>query len=349
MLLQDLRKNFDRLPAPTANGILRATEAMMRCASANTSTISRELSRMNNTDFKTSDMWLYRLISNKNFQLNDGFWRCYVRSIFQILTEQGLLKKSGEKLLIAIDFTSDRDDFLILFASLIIGDLSIPLYFSMRAYPKRKNQMNQKKMELAFIKALRHILSEKYRYIILADRGFGNDRFMQYCHDQAFDTMIRIEPNMAIKTDSKQGIASEILREDGVYSCTVKAWKKDYRILRQTQEDKTWFIATNMSEDNVLCEHDAYRKRFKIEKVFQGLKSGGFDIEQSKIKKYDRFKRMLFLCCFSYSMLALIGKFISDVFPDIKKNSPLCTAVLIASSGLAVSPCNTAQPRSTAS
>ena len=43
-----------------------------------------------------------------------------------------------------------------------------------------------KKMEIAFIRALRHILSDKYQYILVADRGFGNERFIQYCNRQWF-------------------------------------------------------------------------------------------------------------------------------------------------------------------
>ncbi len=43
---------------------------------------------------------------------------------------------------------------------------------------------------------------------------------------------------------------------------------------------------------------EIYEKRFKIEKLFQDNKSSGFNIEANKIKKYDRFKRML-----SYTIL----------------------------------------------
>jgi len=37
-----------------------------------------------------------------------------------------------------------------------------------------------------------------------------------------------------------------------------------------------------------------YKKRFKIEKTFQELTSSGFDIENLKIKKSDRFKKWQF-------------------------------------------------------
>jgi hypothetical protein len=330
MLLSDLRSNFDSIPRVLSERILSATEGVMRAGSSNTSSIARELSRINGKSFKTNDMQLYRLLLHPSFQVDDTLWRGYVGSIFDVLAEQGHICK-GDELLIALDFTSDCNDFLILFASLVVDTLTIPLYFSMRNYPRRKNQMDQKKMELAFIKALKHVLSKKYRYILIADRGFGNDRFIGYCLDAAFDVMIRIEPNMLVNNGSKAGIASDILREDGVYFCEITGWKKSYHIVRQTAENKTWYILTNMNKDRSLEASEVYKKRFRIEKVFQNLKSSGFDIEASKIRKYDRFKRMLFISCFAYSMLLLIGAFVDTKLVAVKKNSPRSTNLLIAS------------------
>jgi transposase len=182
-----------------------------------------------------------------------------------------------------------------------------------------------------------------YEYIFVADRGFGNDRFIQDCLNNGFDVMIRLEPNMTIKTDGEQGIAEKILTKDGVYSCHIKSWDRAYKIVRHSKDDKVWFLLTNLSINNGLDGAEVYAKRFRIEKLFQNLKSSGFDIEKSKIKKYDRFKRMLFLSCFAQSILVLLGKFVNEKLPDIKKNSPICTNLLIASSSLEKSLLTTTQ------
>jgi len=55
------------------------------------------------------------------------------------------LPKGGDKVYLQIDFTSERDNFLILVASVLFSGKAIPLYFSMRNYPKKKGQYNQKK------------------------------------------------------------------------------------------------------------------------------------------------------------------------------------------------------------
>ncbi len=337
MLLDALRDNFSRMKRSLAENILLAVECMIRCASCNSSKVVRELCLLNGKSFKTNDMLLYRLLDHQHFQIDDRFWRCYITSVFQILIEQGEITKD-KKVLINVDFTSDRDNFLILCASVLLGVQEIPLYFSMRTYPKRKNQYNHTKMETAFIKALRHILSDKYHYVLVADRGFGNDRFIQLCLTHGFEILIRIEPNMSIKTGEKQGIVEETLTDDGVYECYVRAWKTDHRILRHSHDGKVWYLLTNINDITDVKASEGYAKRFRIAKVFQNLKSSGFDIEKSKIKKYDRFKRMLFLSCFAYSILVLLGKFVQEKLPGIKKNSPICLNLFIASSSLACLP-----------
>ncbi|GHU20569.1 hypothetical protein FACS189472_12120 [Alphaproteobacteria bacterium] len=112
--------------------------------------------------------------------------------------------KVGDNILIKIDFTTDTDEFLMLMASVDFGGRSVPLYFSMRSYPKRKGQNDQKKMEKAFLKQLRHLLSKKYTYIIVADRGFGNDRFATLCLENDFDYVLRKCDNLNIEVDGNK-------------------------------------------------------------------------------------------------------------------------------------------------
>lgn len=333
MLLDIFKGNFDRINRTVAKGVLLTVEAMMKCANSNTSAIVRELCLINDNDFKTNDMWLYRLLGNKNFQIDDHFWRCYIKSVFQMLLEQEEIQKDHE-VFINIDLTSDRDDFLILCASVALGGNAIPVYFSMRNAPKRKNQYNHEKMEAAFIKALRHIFSDRYRYILVADREFSNERFIQLCLENGFDVLIRVEPNTAIAHGCKQGIAEDILMHDGAYACHAKILRKDCHMIRHSKDNEVWYFLTNMSIKNGLDGAEIYAQRFRIEKLFQSLKSSGFDLEKSKIKKYDRFKRMLFLSCFAHSMLVLLGKFVHEKIPDMKKSLPICTSLFIVSSSL---------------
>jgi hypothetical protein len=103
-------------------------------------------------------------------------FRKYIKILFKALEERNMLRER-ERIQINVDYTTKNDDFLILMSSIKFRKRAVPLYFSMRLYPKRKNQSDQKKMKRSFIKALRHLLPKTYNYVIVADRGFGNHRF----------------------------------------------------------------------------------------------------------------------------------------------------------------------------
>jgi hypothetical protein len=101
------------------------------------------------------------------------------------------LKDITHTLQINVDYTTHTDDFLILMARVNFCGCIVLLYFSMRAYPKRKGQHDQKKLEASFIRSSRHLLSKKYAYTIVSGRGFGNDRFAQLGLDNRFDYVLR--------------------------------------------------------------------------------------------------------------------------------------------------------------
>lgn len=177
-------------------------------------------------------------------------------------------------------------------------------------------------MERAFIRGLKQVLSKKYRYRIIADRGFGNLRFLNLCKDNNFEFVIRINNNFRVK--DSEGLIKNLqdfdhtnIRNLELYFCT---WQQDVNIETCTNNDSTWFLIKSSKELN---GKEIYEKRFKIEKLFQDSKSSGFNIEATKIKKYDRFKRMLYCCQLAHLLLTLLGNFINNKKNDnnnLKKN-----------------------------
>lgn len=330
MLLEKLTKYFSKIEESLVKNILWVVESMMRSGSANTSQIALALSQLKQKSFKTSDMEVYRLLSNPKFEVGGLLWRCYVKLIFALLKERKKLKK-GDKVYLQIDFTSERDNMLILVASVLFSSKAIPIYFSIRNYPKKKGQYDQKSMELAFIRALRHNLSNQYNYIILADRGFGNARFIKICETEGFNYLIRLEPNLKINHKGQVGIMSTLLKQNGRFEVDILAWNKTVILFRNQLKGQVWFIVTNLLDINQQTGINSYAYRFRIEKFFQDLKSSGFNLERTKIKKHTRFKRLFFLCCLAYSLLLLLGDLIEEKHPDLKKNSLVSISQSIAS------------------
>ena len=63
-----------------------------------------------------------------------------------------------------------------------------------------------------------------------------------------------------------------------------------------------------------------YEKRFKIEKNYQDCKSGGYNLEGNKIRKYNRFKRLVYLVSISHGLTCFIGDMIESTKNNLKKN-----------------------------
>lgn len=324
-----LSSYFSGLGEVLSRSFVRHVGGVISSCSSSTYEISRHVSMMNGKDFNSNEKNLIYLLSNKNFKINDKYWRMHSGMVFDLMLEQEFISH-GDRIPIQVDFTTDKNDFLMLSASIIVKDRSVPLYFSMRNYPDRKGSYDHKNMEMAFLKALKHILSKRFSYIIVADRGFGNDRFIGLCEKVGFDYMIRLEPNMLIESDSGNGIMENAIRGAGVYDIKVKRWSRNLRIFMNRKNSKSWYIASNIKDIDHESGIAIYKDRFKIEKCFQDLKSSGFDIENSKIKKYDRFKRLVAMCMVAHVILVMIGNFVKEKLPHILKNSPLHGEIILA-------------------
>lgn len=260
-------------------------------------------------------MAFYRFLQDEKFQIDDSFWRCHINLIFDVLKENNIIA-TGDTIQINVDFTTHEDHFLILSASILLYDKAITIYFTSRKYPKKKGQMSHTKMESAFLKGLKHILSKKYKYIIVADRGFGNQRFANLCKTTGFDYVLRMNENLIVKIGEEQvNLKSKNKAEE--FIGYVVAWKEEHRFTIAQKDGKTWYLLSGIEQKEAA---KYYEKRFKIEKNYQDCKSGGYEIEKSKIRKYDRFKRMMYLTVLAHALTCIIGHIISTTYNNIKKN-----------------------------
>lgn len=325
--------------------------ATMKCASASTYDIIRELSKKNNKSFKTNEMALYRFLQDKRMQIDDAWWRKHVNLIFELLEERKIINKK-DKIQVNVDFSSSEDNFLIMSASIIIFDKAITLYFTTRNYPKRKGCMSQIKMEQAFIKGLRHVLSKKYSYIIVADRGFGNNRFMKLCNDNNFDFVVRMNNNLNIKIkemeesvrdNNKEVQNLKNIKNDSKFKAFIPTWKNTryFTIKKSDGNNSIWYLISNNKD---LDAFNIYSNRFKIEKIYQDFKSSGYQLEKNKIRKYDRFKRLLYIISLAHCLTCIIGAVVKNTKNNIKKNSTekemLSLNLILAFSKLDLPLCN---------
>ena len=204
----------------------------------------------------------------------------------------------------------------------------LPLFFSMRAYPKKAGILDQKKMELAFIKGLKHLLPKNYKYVIVADRGFCTQRFLRLCIENHFDFIIRTITNLNInfqgkKTNLKQDKKDKL----DIHQVYIPSWQMNLRLITNQENDKIWKLFTSLKMEHKLIVSQ-YRHRFNIEKMFQDQKSSLFDIESTQIKKYSKFKKLYYIVTLAQSIMMLMGYFMEKKMPQIKKKYPLQSGII---------------------
>ena len=308
------------------------TLGMMRECSCSTGAISTAISAISGKSFSAADKQIRYLFSNIKFQVDDQLWRCYLKMIFAFLVEGGYIKTSS-KIYIQIDYTSLDNDFLILSASIVFRAKAVPIFFTMRRYPKRKNMTNLIKMEKAFIKGLNHCLSSKYQYVIVADRGFGNQRFVALCEENNFQYILRLKGDLNINFKDKNKL-KDIKCSKTLTDIHIPSWSRNVDIICRKKKDKIWYLCHNLSgieRKKITLE---YERRFKIEKLLQDQKSDGFNIEKTKIRKYDKLKRMLFCICLSQSLILFTGDILKHNHHKIKKTFAESVALILAFSSL---------------
>ena len=293
------------------------------------------MNKLTGNNFKANENRLARFFDSSEFMVEDKLWREYVKMLFALLIERGYLR-DGSNISINVDFTSKSDDFLILSASIQFLGRSLPLYFSIRRYPVKAGMIDQKKMESAFLLELGRLLPrEKYKYTIVADRGFANIRFMEQCKRHGFNFAIRTPEKWNIEIDDWKGNMKELERENKDLKIKLKSSEFECRLLTTfNKEGKGWYILTDLDEESFDEIVERYKGRFQCEKMFQDEKSSGFEIEKSKIEKYSRFKRLLFCVYLAQSLMMFIGDWVNGEAEEIRKKYQLHINMISAFSNL---------------
>ena len=83
-------------------------------------------------------------------------------------------------------------------------------------------------------------------------------------------------------------------------------WKRKYR---GWTAEEAWFILTNLNSLNEAL--NSYQKRFGIEEMFRDFKSGGYNLEGTKVSD-KRLMTLILLITLAYSQATLCGEIIKN-------------------------------------
>jgi hypothetical protein len=153
--------------------------------------------------------------------------------------------------------------------------------------------------------------------IIIADRGFGNSRWLGDVQKWGWYFVQRLAKNHYMETTNFIGVLHELGIRRG-WRARDWGWgalgeKKTGRMRLVTVYDRTaegpWYLATNIADLNAKAVVALYAKRMWIEAMFRDLKSRkwGLGMDEVRLSDPERTTRHFIIIAIAYILLCAIG------------------------------------------
>jgi len=169
---------------------------------------------------------------------------------------------------------------------------------------KGGNSSSEDRIEL--LKKVIKSYCKKSIEIVLGDREFFSIKFAKWLDEKEIPYAIRLRENLEfiqpyLKFATKKGVyfANAVIISDTgeelLCDLSIKVLENEYLI-----------VASKWVEKPLA----AYRKRWEIERFFKMLKTGGLNLESSKMTIASRLEKLILMCSIAYLMCVKIGVFL---------------------------------------
>lgn len=201
----------------------------------------------------------------------------------------------------------------ILMVSIVWGTHALPVYWELLNKSGSSGLQRQKRVLKPAIKLLK-----PYRVLVLADREFHSPKLAMCLSQWKVDFALRQRKSAYIQTD---GLEYQPLKDmgfeptmkgffEGIYCGKTEPmgpfnlafyWKRKYR---GKGGKEPWYILTSLPTLKQALK--LYRCRWGIEMMFKDCKSGGYNLESTKVNDV-RFLALVLLMVIAYSLATCCG------------------------------------------
>jgi hypothetical protein len=250
---------------------------------------------------KQVDRWL----SNDAFDV----WRLAPNWLSFVVGER-------EEIVLALDWTDfENDDHTTLCAYLVTRHgRATPLLW--KTVPKSTLEGRRNGYELEVIEKLHEILPPRIRVVLLADRGFGDQKLYEHLGALGWDYVIRfrgcilVEDGHGTRQPASEWVGNG--RAKMIRDACVTADRTPVPavvVVHAKAMKDAWCLATSLADRNAQEVVKLYGKRFTIEETFRDQKDlrFGFGLSATHIKDCARRDRLLFLVAIAHALLTLLG------------------------------------------
>ncbi|MGJ5674454.1 MAG: IS4 family transposase [Nostochopsis sp.] len=202
----------------------------------------------------------------------------------------------------------------LLMIRIIYEQRSIPIYFELLPKLGSTNFTEQTKSISQVLP-----LFTQYKTCLLGDREFCSVKLANWVRQNGLYFCLRLKKSEFIQMENgiwlelnelgiKPGISLFIQGVNVTKSHQMQGFNlacKWKRMLNGSSSKEGWFILTNFSSHSQAI--NAYKKRFGIEEMFRDFKSGGYNLEESKISE-KRLISLILIVAFAYSLATFQGQ-----------------------------------------
>jgi hypothetical protein len=231
-----------------------------------------------------------------------------------------------KEIVIAIDWTDfEKDDHTTLCAYLVTRHgRATPLAWKTVKKSTLKGTRNQNEYEL--VEWLHGALDEDVEIVLLADRGFGDQKLYELLQTLGWDFVIRFRGGISVQNAAGETRAADawvpatgratMLRNVQVTDDQAKL--PAVVVARARKMKEAWCLATTLSKRTAAQVVKLYGKRFSIEETFRDEKNlhFGMGLSATHIRDGARRDRLLLLAAIAHALLTLLGAASEEVGLD---------------------------------
>ena len=161
----------------------------------------------------------------------------------------------------------------------------------------------KRKSESAFIRALRKIIPEQYRMVIIGDRESAGKEFIRnILRIKNTETVIRIKKNA--DTEDSYGEVIRLRKPEKSLSCCIYGKNRGVMYVDNSGEDKVIVFG---SIRNVGLVKRFYGRRMGIEEMFRDMKTG-LGLKKIRTENRQRFKNLIAFSLSAYLVIVKIDR-----------------------------------------
>jgi len=221
-----------------------------------------------------------------------------------------------QELLVALDWTEfDKDDHATIALYLITSHgRATPLVWK----TVRKSELKHRRADYEWevIARLHEILPEALDVTLLADRGFGDQKFFLDLETLGWGYVIRFRENIQLTHGARTLLARDWVPVRGHAKMLREVKITAHQTLipavvlkHQKGMKQAWCIATNRTDLGAAGIVRLYARRFTIEETFRDIKDNhfGMGLSATHIASPERRDRLLLLSAVAQALLTLLG------------------------------------------